>query len=83
MLLLHWAIMTAAASRLWQAFELLALGEELLRRRLKRENPQWSEQAVQREVVRWRFQRPGAVHGDAVGRVRPLVRRAGSRSSGR
>lgn len=76
-------MMSVAAKRLWQAFELVAISEEMLRSRLRRENPGWSEVAVEREVTKWRLRRPGAEHGDAVGRPRPLGRRARSRSSGR
>jgi hypothetical protein len=72
--------MDPLASRLRQAFELTELAEGMLRQRLRREHPTWSDKTLAREIERWRLTRPGAEHGDAVGRARPLrqLRRASS-----
>ncbi|MBI3181694.1 MAG: hypothetical protein HYZ28_06090 [Myxococcales bacterium] len=73
-----------AAERLQQALELYALGEALLRQRIRREKPGVRDEDVEAEVSRWRQTRPGAERGDAAGRsIRwPPPRRA-TRSSRR
>lgn len=54
------------------ALELTALGEELLRQRLRREQPDLSDEEIEAAVARWWDDRPGAPRGDAVGRPRDL-----------
>jgi hypothetical protein len=51
------------------AIELYQLAEAMLVQRLTREHPTWSRVQIEREVDRWRVARPGAEHGDALGRV--------------
>jgi hypothetical protein len=75
--------MDGAARRLRQAFELIALAEDMLRARLRREHPKWTRRQVEARVVEWRLQRPGAEHGDTVGTVRELPPPAARRSSKR
>lgn len=54
--------------------DLYELAEQLLRQRLRREDPKRSRAAIEAEVNRWRTNRPGAEHGDAPGRVVPWPR---------
>ena len=55
--------------RLEIALQLFDLGIEMLRTRLRREQPDAGEDVIEREVQRWLRRRPGAEHGDAEGRV--------------
>jgi hypothetical protein len=68
----------AAGERLRQTFELIAVAEAMLRQRLEREHPRWAATTVEREVLRWRLERPGAEFGDAPGRLRRLPARRSS-----
>jgi hypothetical protein len=54
--------------RILVALELTQLAEEMLRQRLRRTRPELDDDAIEREVDAWYLQRPGAEHGDAVGR---------------
>lgn len=57
-----------AAERVQTAFQLFALGVEMLRTRLRREEPSLSEEEIEERVSRWLATRRGAEHGDAEGR---------------
>lgn len=50
-----------------EAIELLDAAETLLRQRLKREHPAWSEAEIEQEIDRWYSTRPGAEYGDGEG----------------
>jgi len=50
------------------AFELLDLGVDMLRARLRRENPAITDEQIDAAVLAWLSHRPGAEHGDAEGR---------------
>lgn len=56
------------AARLRIALDLFDLGEQMMRSRLVREHPEWSEQQVQRAIEDWLRERPGAEFGDGPGR---------------
>jgi hypothetical protein len=58
------------------ALELHALAEAMLRQRLRRSHPTWTRASIEAEVAKWRVARPGAEHGDAVGRPGTWPRRA-------
>ncbi len=63
------------AERLALACELLDDALEMLRLRLSREHPAWTEDQIERELSRWLHDRPGAEDGDIAGpslRVRRL-----------
>jgi hypothetical protein len=62
------------------AVELYALAEAMLRKRLEREHPRWTRDAIEAEVNRWRVARPGAERGDSPGRVVAWPRRSRSRA---
>lgn len=62
------------AARLRIALELHAVGEQMLRQRLRREQPRMTPAELDRAVAAWLRERPGAEHGDAVG---PVSRRFG------
>lgn len=50
------------------ALELAEVGEAMLRQRLRRDQPELTESAIDALVEAWRQRRPGAEHGDAQGR---------------
>lgn len=56
------------AARLRIAIDLFGVGEQMIRTRLRREHPQWSEEQVQAAVEQWLRERPGAEFGDCPGR---------------
>ena len=57
------------------AFELYQAGEDMMRARLRREHPDESEVAIEERLRAWLSERPGAEHGDAVGRPGTWPRR--------
>ena len=62
-------------TRLQVALDLYDLGEQLLRQKLRRQQPELSPSDIEQRVEAWRLQRPGAEHGDGEGRVVPWPRR--------
>jgi hypothetical protein len=64
------------AERLRLALELSELGEAIFRQRLRRKNPNATDDDVDAWVAEWRLRRPGAENGDASGRPVPWPRRA-------
>lgn len=56
------------AARLRTALELHELGVQMYRQRLRRERPELTDEELAAEVRAWLHTRPGAEHGDAVGR---------------
>ncbi len=59
--------MAAAAEHLEDALELADLAERMVRARLRREHPGWSDDELDARVLEWLHERPGAEHGDAEG----------------
>lgn len=59
------------AKRLQVAFDLFATAQQLMRQNLRRRHPDLDEAEIERRLVAWRHHRPGAEHGDGVGRVIP------------
>jgi len=55
------------AARLRVALDLHTLGEQMLRQRLRREQPQIAAAELDAAVAAWLRERPGAELGDAVG----------------
>jgi hypothetical protein len=66
---------TAAAARLRTALDLFVAGERLMRQSLRRLHPEASDGEIDRRLRDWMSERPGAEHGDAVGRVVQWPRR--------
>jgi hypothetical protein len=60
-------------ARLRFALDLFEAGDELQRRRLRRENPSISEEEMELLVAAWLRHRPGAPYGDAIGRRRSIA----------
>jgi hypothetical protein len=58
---------SGAAQNLEDALELADLAEKMVRARLRREHPDWTEEALDEQVLAWLHERPGAEHGDAEG----------------
>jgi hypothetical protein len=51
-------------------------GVDLMRQRLRRQHPAETDAQIERRVGTWLHERPGAEHGDAVGRVVAWPRRS-------
>lgn len=56
------------AARLRTALDLFALGEQMMRAKLHREHPGWTEEQVRDAIGAWLRDRPGAESGDCPGR---------------
>ena len=50
------------------ALDLYEIGEAMMRQNLRRQFPEASEERIEELLVEWLRRRPGAEHGDAVGR---------------
>jgi hypothetical protein len=59
-------------AKLQLAFELFDAGVDLMRQNLRRRHPAASERELEERLVQWLRTRPGAEHGDAPGRPRPV-----------
>jgi hypothetical protein len=64
------------AERFRTTLALFELGEAMLRQKLKRKYPQASEAEIDTQVREWLERRPGAEHGDGVGRPVAWPRRS-------
>lgn len=69
-----------AAANLRTAFDLFTAGVRLQRQNLRRRHPEASEQEIDRLLKAWMQERPGAEHGDAMGKVVPWPRRSSQAS---
>ena len=58
------------AERLRIALDLHDAGVEMMRQNLRRRHPDVDENEIERLLVAWLHERPGAEQGDAVGRPR-------------
>ena len=71
----------AAASNAARTFrltlDLFDAGVQLMRQNLRRRNPAADDQAIERQLLSWLRERPGAEHGDAAGRPLDIDRRIG------
>ncbi len=56
------------ARRLELAFELFESGVQMMRSTLKRQYPELSDEEIEKKIFEWLRERPGAIHGDTVGR---------------
>lgn len=57
-----------AAQRLNLCFDMFELGTEMMRQKLRREHPDANEDEIRSRYLAWLHHRPGAEHGDGVGR---------------
>lgn len=57
-----------AAERMRLALDLYEAGESLMRQNLRRQFPAAGAEEIERRLVAWLHQRPGAEQGDAWGR---------------
>jgi hypothetical protein len=55
------------AERFRVTLDLFDLGLQMYRQRMRREHPQYDEEAIEAEVQAWLFRRPGAEFGDFPG----------------
>jgi hypothetical protein len=67
----------AVTERFRVALDLFAAGEGMMRRRIRREHPELNAAAIEARLADWLRTRPGAEHGDAVGRQVPWPRTTG------
>ena len=58
----------AAVARLRTAFDLFEAGERMMRQKLRREHPDATDREIEEKLLAWLCERPGAEHGDAVGK---------------
>ncbi len=58
------------------AIDLADLAQRMMLQKLRRDHPQESEQEVLSRLERWMHTRPGAEHGDCIGRPISWPRRA-------
>jgi hypothetical protein len=65
---------SAVAERFQMTLALFALGESMLRQKLRRTRPDAGEEEIDRLVREWVERRPGAEHGDAEGHPVPWPR---------
>ena len=61
---------TTPAERLRIALEMFDEGVELMRHNLARRHPEKSEAEIERLLIAWLHERPGAENGDGSGRPR-------------
>ncbi len=53
------------------AFELYETAQSIMRQNLRRRFPELDDAEIERRLIAWRHKRPGAEHGDGVGRPVP------------
>jgi hypothetical protein len=64
----------AVVERFRVALDLYETGEAMMRHRIRRQNPDLDEVAVEERLQAWLQARPGAEYGDTVGRPVPWPR---------
>ena len=62
-----------AAENLRIALEMFGLGESIMRQNLRRTFPDATPEEIDAKLWSWLSEHPGAEHGDAPGRLRPLT----------
>lgn len=65
------------------AFDLYEAAEEMMRQNLRRRNPEASEEEIEEGIREWLRHRPGAEHGDGVGRPGHRFKSSGCSDSGK
>ena len=66
-----------AAARLRMALDLFETGVEMMRQKLRRDDPSLADHEVEARLGSWLRERPGAEFGDAIGRRAAWPRRSG------
>lgn len=64
----------AVSERFRIALDLYETGEAMMRHRIRRQNPGLNDAGIEERLQEWLQARPGAEHGDAVGRPVPWPR---------
>lgn len=67
----------AVLRRMAIAFDLFEVAVQMMRQNLRRRNPSANEEEIEQGVREWLHTRPGAEHGDGVGRPVSLPRDRG------
>ncbi len=57
-----------AAARLRLALDMFTTGEDMVRERMRRVHPDWTERQIEEQIGAWLRERPGAENGDGEGR---------------
>ncbi len=65
-----------AAARLRTTFDLFVAGVRMMRQNLRRRHPDAGEEEIESRLRAWMSHRPGAEHGDGVGRPAAWPRKA-------
>ncbi len=55
-------------ARMEMVFDLYEMAEQMMRQNLRRRQPEASDQEIEDGIREWLHRRPGAEHGDGVGR---------------
>jgi Rv0078B-related antitoxin len=63
-----------ARRKMEAALDLADFAEEVMRQNLRRRHPDADDEGIERLLVEWLHTRPGAEHGDGVGRPVPWPR---------
>jgi hypothetical protein len=66
------ALEPSPGERLRIALDLFELGEDVMRQNLRRAHPGETAEQIEERLSQWLLTRPGAEHGDGVGRARSL-----------
>jgi hypothetical protein len=61
---------TTVQDRARETFDLFQTGIDLMRQNLRRRYPEAQPEEIERKLDAWMLERPGAEHGDGVGRPR-------------
>ncbi len=61
----------AVLRRMEIAFDLYQTAEIIMRQNLRRRHPELDDAEIEQRLAEWRKRRPGAEHGDGVGRHIP------------
>jgi hypothetical protein len=59
--------------RLRIALDLHDFGVKMMRQNLRRRYPEASDEEIEKKLLEWLRERPGAEHGDGVGKPRELL----------
>ena len=69
--------MKSAQSAFRATLDLFSTGVELMRQKLRRDQPHASQSEIDRQLAEWLRERPGAEYGDSPGRLVDIDARPG------
>jgi hypothetical protein len=71
------AVTSSPARAFRLTLDLFDTGVRLMRQNLRRKDPEADDQTIERQLVSWLRERPGAEHGDCQGRALDIDTRIG------